>query len=132
PNLSKSSKISPDKIEVVWGRRIRRPDGSNLLGTSLDDETLFVDPADEGLSSFVPPSGTTPGYYVEDNTGHDNLRLRDQGFPSDWDDEHNQAFYYLSHPTEAKYTSLRYDSNYAAVIQAGVKPELVFPVALHF
>ena len=107
-DLSQSRKISPNRIEVLWGRR----DGAGVFRDSWGDATLEVAPPDDDVEDYEP-------------TG---FRMRDRG------PKFGGALtrYFIGHPSSRMKPALRLDSNYAASIDAdGGEAHVTVPVFVH-
>jgi hypothetical protein len=109
-----SRKISPDNIEVVWAREILAGGTPVIpLAKSGDDAALQVSPFYNGAT----------GLYT------DNLRLRDVGFPQEYDGSNADVRYYLGHPTEAAKASLGILLNHAGRLDAKASSKRQYSVS---
>lgn len=121
PGIHNSKKISPDKIEVVWGR-VFNPAGVGLstpwLRTSEEAGSgLVVNPADKGLA----------------NNPADNLRVRDDGswISPAMENSALPVHYMLGHPTQSVLPTMSVQSNYAIKIESQLRRPISFPIAVH-
>jgi hypothetical protein len=127
PNLGASPKISVDKIEVTWGRHIITNNGVRSLTTSSDDPIgIQVNPPNKGFGTYVA------GALVEGNVA-DNLRVRDNAFPANFDNAAagSAVYYYLGHPTEKTAFELDIEFNHALRIDAQPVALQTYTIAVH-
>ena len=121
PDLSRSKKITPDRIEVTWARHVVQtiPGSGQIRSLARSTE------ADSGLRVSPPKNGLVP-------ETADNLRVRDEGFPAMFDSASNtKVHYYLGHPTEHANLSLDVEFNHAPKILARPAAEVVLPLRIH-